>query len=116
MTPFKINRRSRKLEQLGSVGNLGVGEKIFAVRYIRDTAYVVTVREIDPLYIVNLSNPKSLKVTGELKIPGFSSYLHPVGPGRILGVGQEATLKGRTTGAKVSLFDVSDVTKPKELS
>ncbi|KAI0557986.1 hypothetical protein FGB62_243g022 [Gracilaria domingensis] len=104
------------LRQVGEVGNLGLGERIFAVRYVKDTAYVVTFRQIDPLYIIDLSKPQALKVTGELKIPGFSSYLHPISSGRILGVGQDATADGRTTGAKVTLFDVSDRTNPRELS
>eukprot|EP00177_Eucheuma_denticulatum_P007855 GFKZ01014299.1.p1 GENE.GFKZ01014299.1~~GFKZ01014299.1.p1 ORF type:complete len:667 (-),score=44.74 GFKZ01014299.1:173-2173(-) len=116
VSAFIPNERSRVLTKVGEVGNLGIGERIFSVRYIRDTAYVVTFREVDPLYIVDLSNPRELNVTGELKIPGFSSYLHPVLPNRILGVGQEATLTGRLLGAKVSLFDVSDKTNPTELS
>lgn len=116
VTAFRTDEKSRSLRRVGQVGNLGIGERIFSVRYIRDTAYVVTFREIDPLYIIDLSDPTKLRVTGELKIPGFSTYLHPVGPGRLLGVGQDATLGGRTTGAKVSLFDVSDKSKPKELS
>lgn len=116
LTAFETDHESRTLRRIGQVGNLGIGERIYSVRYIGDTAYVVTFRETDPLYIIDLSNPRKLKVTGELKIPGFSSYLHPVAPGRILGVGQEATLTGVTTGAKVSLFDVSDKTNPTELS
>lgn len=116
VTAFVPNPKTRVLKKVGEVGNLGVGERIFSVRYIGDTAFVVTFRETDPLYVIDLSNPKKLKVLGELKIPGFSSYLHPVSPGRILGVGQEATARGITTGAKVSLFDVSDKSNPKELS
>lgn len=105
-----------KLRKVGEVGGLGKGERIYAVRYIADVAYIVTFRRIDPLYIVDLSNVYKLRVTGELKIPGYSAYLHPIGEGRILGVGREATEAGRITGAKVSLFDVSDVTMPKEIS
>lgn len=103
-----------KLRKVGEVGGLGKGERIYAVRYIATVAYVVTFRRVDPLYIVDLSNVYKLKVTGELKIPGYSAYLHPIGEGRILGVGRDATDTGRTTGAKVSLFDVSDVSMPKE--
>lgn len=107
---------SRRLEKVGEVGNLGVGERIYAVRYVAAVAYVVTFRQVDPLYIIDLSAPTRLRVTGELKIPGFSTYLHPLSGGRVLGVGRAATAEGRTTGAKVSLFDVSDVSDPKELS
>lgn len=116
VTSYEYNEESRQLVQIGEAGNLGLGERIYAVRYLDDTAYVVTFRQIDPLYIIDLADPRNLKVTGELKIPGFSSYLHYVGKGRILGVGQEATPEGRTVGAKVSLFDVSDKTSPKEVS
>ncbi|OSX78986.1 hypothetical protein BU14_0093s0029 [Porphyra umbilicalis] len=100
-------------EALTEVGNLGRGERIYAVRYIGAAAYVVTFRQVDPLYIISLTD---MVATGELKIPGFSSYLHPVGPGRLLGVGQGATQTGRTTGVKVTLFDVSDVRAPRELA
>lgn len=116
VTAFRVVKSSKSLIKTGEVGNLGLGERIYAVRYVKDTAYVVTFRRVDPLYIIDLSNPWHLKATGELKIPGFSAYLHPISSGRILGVGQDATPEGRTTGAKVTLFDVSDVTKPKELS
>ncbi|KAI0558105.1 hypothetical protein FGB62_234g08 [Gracilaria domingensis] len=107
---------NRRLQKVGEAGNLGLGERIYAVRYVKDTAYVVTFRQIDPLYIIDLSNPRSLRATGELKIPGYSAYLHPIVPGRILGVGQDATPEGRVTGSKVTLFDVSDKTNPLELS
>lgn len=116
VTAFKTVPRRRRLRKIGQVGNLGVGERIFAVRFRRDTAYVVTFREVDPLYVVDLSDPRRMLVTGELKIPGFSSYLHIVDGGRLLGVGREATISGVTTGSRVSLFDVRDKTKPVELS
>ncbi|MGX7828773.1 beta-propeller domain-containing protein [Actinokineospora sp. 24-640] len=102
-----LERRDQKLAQVGRVGGLGKGEQIQSVRYLGDTAYVVTFRRTDPLYAVDLSDPAAPKVTGELKITGFSAYLHPIGDGRLLGVGQEATEEGRTTGSQVSLFDVS---------
>lgn len=118
ISAFKASssRGPATLHKIGEVGNLGQGERIYAVRYIGSVGYVVTFRQVDPLYIVDLSNARKLRVTGELKIPGYSAYLHVVGEGRLLGVGREVTLEGRTTGAKVSLFDVSDVTSPKELS
>lgn len=104
------------LTEVGKVGDMGRGERIYAVRFIGSTAYVVTFRQVDPLYVVDLSNPTAPVVTGELKIPGYSAYLHPVGEGLLLGVGQDATDEGRITGAKVSLFDVSDPTNPIEQS
>ena len=100
----------------GSVGGLGRGERIYAVRFLEDQGYVVTFRQIDPLYVLDLSDPAKPSVAGELKILGFSSYLHPVGDGRLLGVGQDATEEGRTQGTQISLFDVSDPAKPARLA
>lgn len=104
------------LTEVGSVGGLGRGEQIFSVRFLDDVAYVVTFRQVDPFYVVDLSSPTDPTVVGELKIPGFSSYLHPIGENLVLGVGQDADEDGRTRGAKVSLFDVSDRSNPVELS
>ena len=104
------------LEVVGQVGDMGRGERIFAVRYVGDVAYVVTFRQTDPFYTVDLSDPTAPVVRGELKITGYSGYLHPVGPDRILGIGQEATDEGRTTGTKVTLFDVSDLDAPVDLA
>ncbi len=95
------------LTEVGSVTDLGLDEQIYSVRFLGETGYVVTFRETDPLYTVDLSEPWNPTVTGELKITGYSAYLHPVAEGRLLGVGQEATSEGRTTGLQVSLFDVS---------
>lgn len=100
------------LEEIGSVWGLGEGERIFSVRFMGSDAYVVTFRQIDPLYALDLSDPFDPRVLGELKIPGFSSYLHPVGDDLLLGVGQDASLEGRVEGLQVSLFDVSDPTDP----
>jgi uncharacterized secreted protein with C-terminal beta-propeller domain len=103
VTVFAVGEDS--LEQTGSVSDLGVDEQIYAVRFLGDTGYVVTFRQTDPLYTLDLADPTNPVVTGELKITGYSAYLHPVGPGRLLGVGQEATEEGQTTGLQVSLFD-----------
>jgi beta propeller domain-containing protein len=102
-----LTRRGKTLAQVGRIDGLGRGEQIYAVRFLGDKAYVVTFRQTDPLYTVDLSVPAKPRLTGELKITGYSSYLHPVGDGRLLGVGQEATTDGLTTGTQVSLFDVS---------
>lgn len=107
---------SGSLSVVGSVSDLGVGERIFAVRYVADTAYVVTFRRTDPLYVISLADPTALARVGELKIPGFSSYLHPLGPGRLLGVGQNATAEGVATAAQVTLFSVDDPANPRKLA
>ena len=77
--------------------------------------YVVTFEQTDPLYTVDLSDPSKPVTTGELKIPGYSAYLHPVADGRLLGIGQAGTESGNITGAQASLFDVADPTQPERL-
>lgn len=111
-----LKRNGSALEQVGRVGDLGVGERIYAVRFMGAVGYVVTFRQTDPLYTVDLSDPAKPRVTGELKIPGYSAYLHPAGDGRLIGVGQEATNTGRRMGLQVSLFDTSDATGASRLA
>ena len=110
-----LARNEATLDVVGQVGDMGRGERIFAVRYVGDVAYVVTFRQTDPFYTVDLSDPTDPRVRGELKITGYSGYLHPVGDGLVLGIGQDATDTGRTTGAKATLFDVSDLDAPTAL-
>ena len=103
-----LRRDGTTLGVVGHVDGLGPGERIYAVRYFGNTAYVVTFRQTDPLYTVDLTDPAAPKVTGELKITGYSAYLHGAGEGKLIGVGQEADTSGRTTGAQISLFDTTD--------
>jgi uncharacterized secreted protein with C-terminal beta-propeller domain len=110
-----LRRDGDELVRVGQVGGLGEGEQIRGVRFLGDTAYVVTFRQIDPFYVVDLADPAAPVVRGELKMPGYSGYLHAVGDGRVLGVGQEGTAGGQLTGLKVSLFDVSDPGAPVEV-
>jgi hypothetical protein len=105
-----------RLATVGRVGGLGRGERIYGVRFLGDRGYLVTFRQVDPLYVLDLSDPESPRVRGELKITGYSAYLHPVSPTRLLGVGQEATEEGRLQGPQVSLFDVGDPAQPKLLA
>jgi len=111
-----LQRVDEKLVEVGSVAGLGKNERVFAVRFIQDKGYVVTFRQVDPLYVVDLADPKNLEVKGELKINGYSSYLHPIGEDLLLGVGQHATDEGRVLGTQVSVFDVSDPQNPRRLS
>jgi uncharacterized secreted protein with C-terminal beta-propeller domain len=104
-----------KLNEIGRVGGLGRGERIFAVRFLGDKGYVVTFRQIDPLYTLDLSNPEKPAVRGELELLGFSSYLHPIGDDLLLGLGQDANDQGQTRGTQLSLFDVSNLSAPKRL-
>jgi uncharacterized secreted protein with C-terminal beta-propeller domain len=102
-----------RLDIIGSVGGLGEGEQVRAVRWFGDIATVVTFRQTDPLYTVDLADPTQPRVLGELKVPGYSAYLHPLGGGLLLGVGQDATVEGRVLGTQVSTFDLSDLAAPK---
>ena len=85
------------------------------MRFVGDVGYVVTFRQIDPLYTVDLAVPERPRVLGELKIPGYSAYLHPVGDDLLLGVGQDVSEEGRPLGTQLSLFDVSDLRRPTRL-
>ena len=105
------------LEQVGLVSGLGVTEDIFAVRFAGDVGYVVTFRQTDPLYVLDLSDPTDPQTLGELKIPGFSRYLHPLSGGLLLGIGRDADERtGRERGLQASLFDVSDPANPTQLA
>lgn len=108
------------LKRVGSVENLAPGERIFSVRFMGDRAYLVTFRNIDPFYVLDLANPREPKVLGYLKIPGFSNYLHPYDEHHVIGIGKDA--RGGSEdfayyqGLKLSLFDVTDVTNPREVA
>ncbi|GAA0228749.1 beta-propeller domain-containing protein [Saccharothrix mutabilis subsp. mutabilis] len=104
------------LKEVGKVDGLGIGERIYSVRFVGPVGYVVTFRQTDPLYTLDLSDPAKPRKVGELKITGYSSYLHPAGDGRLIGVGQEADDQGRVQGTQVSLFDVSDAANPKKVA
>ena len=113
---FVLRQAGRELNTIGRIDGLGRTERIYAVRFVGDIGYVVTFRRTDPLYVLDLRNPTSPRLIGELKIPGYSSYLQPIGPGRLLGIGQDADVNGRVNGTQISLFDVSDPTNPSQLS
>lgn len=110
-----LAERDGVLARLGEVGGLGKGERIYAVRFLGDVGYVVTFRQVDPLYTLDLSDPRRPRTVGELKIRGYSAYLHPLGDSLLLGVGQDATERGATLGTQVSLFDVSEPARPQRL-
>ena len=104
------------LNVVGSLEDLAPGEQIYSARFFTDTAYFVTFRQTDPLFSVDVSDPTNPVLLGELKIPGFSEYLHPYGEGRLLGIGYAADDYGRQTGIKLSMFDVSDPSNVKEIA
>jgi hypothetical protein len=110
-----LQAQAGRLAQVGQVGGLGHGQRIFGVRFAGTTGYVVTFRQTDPLYTLDLSAPATPRVVGELEIPGYSAYLHPIGDGLLLGIGQQADATGRAQGTQVSLFDVSDLAHPRRI-
>jgi hypothetical protein len=110
-----LAERDDRLEPIGSVGGMGEQEQVEAVRWFGDIAVVVTFRQVDPLYTLDLSDPANPTVVGELKIPGFSAYLHPLGDDLLLGVGQDATRVGMLRGSQVSTFDIGDLADPERL-
>ncbi|MFC1774758.1 beta-propeller domain-containing protein [Nanoarchaeota archaeon] len=107
----------KNLKVLGKLEGLGETETIFSTRFIGDRLYMVTFRQVDPFFVIDLSDPENIKELGKLKIPGFSRYLHPYDEDTVIGIGREADEDtGRTEGIKISLFDVSDVSNPKEVA
>ncbi|HEX6237726.1 MAG TPA: beta-propeller domain-containing protein, partial [Acidimicrobiales bacterium] len=104
------------LVPVGQVSGLGRGETIRSVRFMGEVGYVVTFQQVDPLYTIDLSEPERPRATGELKMLGYSAYLHPIGDGRLIGVGQDATERGIETGTQVALFDVRDPATPKRVA
>ena len=82
--------------------------RVLSVRFLGDMGYVVTFRQTDPLFTMDLSDPTRPRVVGELKIPGFSAYLHPIGQDQLIGIGVDADTQGRMLGAQLATFDLSD--------
>jgi hypothetical protein len=111
-----LGETNGRLTQVGAVSGLGAGEQIYAVRFVGPRGYVVTFRQIDPLYSLDLTDPAHPRATGSLKITGYSAYLQPTEDGRLVGIGQEATTRGRPLGTQISLFDVSDPSAPRRLA
>lgn len=122
LTVLRESTATQRLEPVGSLPNarrpapIGEpGEQVYAVRFLGERGYVVTFRQTDPLYVLDLSDPADPRQLGALKVDGFSSDLYPMANGLLLGVGHAATPQGQVLGVKVSLFDVADPTRPTEL-
>jgi inhibitor of cysteine peptidase len=118
----QLNVFDENLKKIGELSDLAKGERIYSARFLGDRIYMVTYKETDPLFVIDASEPTNPKVLGELKIPGFSNYLHPYDENHIIGFGQETKLvtekegppRLMTNGVKITLFDVSDLSNPKE--
>ena len=112
-----MRERGSDLVQSGRVDQLGINEQIQSVRWFDDLAIMVTFRQTDPLYAIDLGDPDAPRLLGKLKIPGFSDYLHPIGDDLLLGLGQDADPRtGATLGAQAALFDISDLTALKRVA
>ena len=118
-----------EMKKIGETEKLAEGEKMYSSRFLGDRAYLVTYKTIDPLFVIDLSNPENPQVLGELKIPGYSTYLHPYDENHLIGIGMQTEEKvnrdssGRVrsttatiTGMKMALFDVTDVNNPIQIS
>jgi len=110
------------LNILSKLENLAKGESIKSTRFVNDRIYIVTFKTVDPLFVIDASDPNDAKVLGELKIPGYSTYLHPYDENHIIGFGFDTTTRNnngaevtKITGLKLSLFDITDPKKPKEM-
>ena len=121
---------NKNMKIVGTLENLAKGEQIYSVRFLGNRGYIVTFRLVDPLFVIDLSTPEKPVVLGELKIPGYSNYLHPYDENHLIGFGKDAAVYNSEKadsdqmwaggsafyqGLKVALFDVTDMTKPKEL-
>ena len=112
------------LNEVGKLTDLARGERIYSARFMGEKAYIVTFRETDPLFVIDVADPKNPTVLGELKIPGFSNYLHPLDDTHLIGIGYDTKVEidsyskqpiVYTMGMKISLFDVTDVDNPIEV-
>lgn len=120
---------NENLKEIGKTSNLAKGENMYSSRFVGNKAYLVTYKTVDPLFVIDLSNPTNPKVLGELKIPGYSTYLHPYDENYIIGIGMDTkenisrdrngnviSTSAYIVGMKMALFDVSDVNNPKQIS
>ena len=109
---FVLEQDGSALRVVGGIRGIAPGEQIYAVRFLADRGYVVTYRQVDPLFTVDLSIPTAPALRGELHIPGYSGYLHPFGENHLIGIGRNGTDEGQVLGTQISLFDISDDDDP----
>jgi hypothetical protein len=109
---FTLAQNGVWLDKVGDVGELAPNERIFSSRFVGTRGYVVTFRQVDPLFVVDLANPSAPTLLAALKIPGFSEYMHPLGDHHLLTIGRDATPEGRVQGLQLQIFDVTDGRNP----
>lgn len=113
---YVMSTRGPLMRLVGRVAGLGLTERIYSVRFMGSVGYVVTFRQTDPLYTLDLSDPAQPRVRGSVALTGYSAYLHPVSDTRLIGIGRQADAMGHVGGTQVSLFDVSDLAAPTRLA
>ncbi|XYH97775.1 beta-propeller domain-containing protein [Sorangium sp. So ce1128] len=109
---FVLEAQGAELARVGAITDLAPGEQIRSARFFGDRGYVVTFLQVDPLFVLDLSDPESPSVAGELKIPGFSEYMHPLDDGHLLAIGRDGDEDGTVTGLALQIFDVTDASAP----
>ena len=125
----RIEIFDENLKLIGTSEKVAKGEKMYSSRFIGDKVYFVTYKTVDPLFVVDLKDETSPKVLGKLKIPGYSTYLHPYDENHLIGIGMETketvnrnsqgkviSTRAQIIGMKMALFDISDVNNPKQIS
>lgn len=110
---YTLTAGGTALSSVGSLHDYGLDESIRSARFVGDRGYVVTFLNTDPLFVFDLKDPAKPAILGELKIEGFSEYIHPIDSGHLLTIGREATLTGEVLGLAIQLFDVTDPKAPK---
>ncbi|MBX3229522.1 MAG: beta-propeller domain-containing protein [Labilithrix sp.] len=110
---FTLEQKGPWLETIGDGGDLAPNEQIYSVRFVEHRGYVVTFRQVDPLFVFDLSNPSKPNKLGELTIPGFSTYMHPLGSTHLLTIGRDASPEGRVQALQLKIFDVTDGANPR---
>jgi inhibitor of cysteine peptidase len=116
---FCLENNSGNLDIIGSIKDLAPGERLYSARFMGDKGFLVTFVQVDPLFTLDLSDPRNPKVVGELKVPGFSTYLHPLNDNYLLAIGQDTKAEGdivKIGGMQLSIFDISDFANPKLLN
>ncbi|HMA95779.1 MAG TPA: beta-propeller domain-containing protein [Polyangiaceae bacterium] len=109
---YVLQPQASNLKTVGKLEGLAKSERVYAVRFLKDKAYIVTFRQVDPLFVLDLSEPTTPKLLGELKIPGFSEYMHPLGDNHLLTIGRNATETGRAGDLALQIFDVTNPINP----
>jgi hypothetical protein len=109
---FVLSQNGASLEQTGDVGELAPNEQIYSVRFVGNRGYVVTFRQVDPLFVIDLTTPQTPTLLAALKIPGFSEYMHPLGDNHLLTIGRDANAEGRAQGLQLQIFDVTNGANP----